>query len=186
MSLLNQIERNSRINVSQQILKHAKDSSNNIEAIGDYSDIGAGKTAFSLGPPPGVIWRIRRVIVTIKDAGSFDADSYGNGIVLANGIEAWFRQGTEDIFPFVDPDELTIKTNSHWAGICYDFRVDNYGVGDNVGVARFSFDRVGGEIELIGNQGDNLAIYLNDDFSALTGHRFLFEGYVAQIRDGRG
>ena len=67
-----------------------------IDANKDYSDAGLGRTAFVIKPKPGEVYRLSRLIVSYKDNGSFDSGTYGNGLVLTNGIAAWFRKDGDD------------------------------------------------------------------------------------------
>lgn len=147
-----------------------------INGIGNYSDAGEGKTAFGIKPNPGEIYRVARLIISYKDDGVFDSGDYGNSITLTNGISGWFRQDGEDILPFTIPLQ-PITNNSDWAGVCYDTRVDTYGQGASQLTARWTFTRFGKFIELHGDTGDELVIYLHDDFTGLITHRFLAQGY---------
>ena len=70
-----------------------------------------------------------------------------------------------------------VLTNPDWATICYDARVDDYGSGDGQLTARFTFLNTGKFMELVGDDGDEFAIYFNDDFTTLNSHRFMVQGY---------
>ena len=116
------------------------------------------------------------MIVFIQDTGAFDSDKYGNGIALANGIQVRVQDDSETISDMTN--DLPIKTNTHWARMCYDIDLNTFGVGDEVMVVRWTFNKAGQFIRLDGSQNERLEVVLNDDFSALVDHTFLIQGYI--------
>lgn len=150
-----------------------------VNANGNYSDGGLGKTAFILKPKPGEVFMVARMIVSVKDTGSFDSGSYGNGVALVNGLTSFFRQDGVDVLPAFDP-QFPIKTNVDWAAVCYDARPDSYGSGDEQLVARFTFTKYGKFVRLDGSTGDEFVIYCNDDMSPLVRQLFLMQGYYEE------
>lgn len=144
-----------------------------VDAIGDYS---ATRGVWMIKPKPGEIIHIARIVVSYKDDGSFDSGSYGNGIVLTNGITSYFRQNGVDVYPGFDPN-LPILKNPDWAAICFDTRVDTYGSGEEQLSVRFSFNKTGKDIILYGDTGDEYVLYFDDNFTGLISHRILAQGY---------
>lgn len=156
---------------------HLEGDSTVIDAIGDYSDAGLGKQAFIVKPPPGVVYYIARMIVSYKDDGDFDSGYYGNRVALLNGLDFWYRINGVNVLPSFRPP-FYIKTNTDWAAICYDSRVDTYGQGENQLTARFSFSRFGKYIRLDGDVGEEFVVYVHDDFTGLNAHKFLLQGFL--------
>ena len=140
-------------------------------AIGDYSDTGMGQTDFYIEALSGEKLAVARVIIHVVDSGSFDSGSYGNAITLTNGIKFIYRRNGVE---FDVSDGFPIKTNVDWGRFCYDVSVSTYGQGNEALNARWTFSKYGNPLVL--DSGDSLILRLNDDFSGLVEHTFLFEG----------
>lgn len=122
--------------------------------------------------PAGDTVDIERLIIYVKDFGTFDADLYGNGAVLTNGIDVKVvRSGgaEEDLL-----DGLPVKTNAEWMALAHDFIYNNIGTGDNVATVRWTFGKSGVPLRL--EAGDRFVVTINDDLTVLTGHRFQIQG----------
>lgn len=109
---------------------------------------------------------VNRAIIFIKDSGSLDADSYGNGLALTNGITGSVIKSDATEIPMFG--QHPVKTNGDWAAYCYDIADHSFGIGDSILSARYTFTRDGGPIGLM--PGDSLEVYINDDLTGLTGH----------------
>jgi hypothetical protein len=142
---------------------------------GDYSDLGAGQTIFFYQPPSDKKFFAHRMIIWIKDAGNPDADKYGNNITLANGIQVRIQNDSGTVNALT---KSNVKTNGEWAVLCYDVKELAFGVGDVMIVVRWSFDRAGIPLSIYGLENERLEVVLNDDFSDLTGHRMMVQGYL--------
>lgn len=147
------------------------------EANGDYSITPA---VFEWGPPTGEIWHAERLIVLIRDAGNADASEYGNlGAALTTGIVVQFRSGVSTVEQTLNGLK-PIKTNSDWAGLCYDTRnLGLGGAGDDAYSAMWTFSRdLGGSgIRLNGDDDERITILLSDNLSGLSSHTFFVGGY---------
>lgn len=135
----------------------------NINMKGNYSDAGDGKTLFSIKAQPGEIIALYRVIATVRDGGSFDSGSYGNGIILTNGITFCYKNNFVETCPTAVP----IKTNPDWGIYCYDTLVSSYGSGDETLQARWTFAKMGIPFILDGDIGAEVGVYVHDDISGL-------------------
>jgi hypothetical protein len=147
------------------------DGTGTVDAISDYSSTDG---VFFAAPPEGFEYRLSRMIVSIRDDGIPDAGFYGNNITLTNGIQ--IRTANTD---GVTNDLLggqTIKTNAQWSNYCYNVQVLDFGTGDDTVVVRWTFSEAGTDIFITSNDGGKIEVILSDDFSALTGHRFLVQG----------
>lgn len=149
--------------------------------IGDYSDAGLGITEAWVQPPDGCVWVVNRMMINIRDTGSFDADNYGNNITLTNGI-AMKVMGPDPDNPegpeieYLDAaDKEPILTNAGWGILCYDIKISSFGSGDEYLHGRWTFARYGKPLVL--STGVRFVMYLHDDFSGLVNHTFLMEGY---------
>jgi hypothetical protein len=66
---------------------------------------------FWRGPGAGVKWVVTRLVVSIKDTGTFDADKYGNGATLTNGVGVEIWDGSSQLLDILDG--VAVKTNMH-------------------------------------------------------------------------
>lgn len=124
----------------------------------------AGSPAYYiLEPPAGVIWKIHRIIITMSHGSSGDLGLFGNLTALTNGVVIRARLGG------------AYGTFSNWKtngdikkdmfDVDFDARSGGGGVAGTSG--RGSFNRIGVEVELNGDLGDRLIIYVQDDLISL-------------------
>lgn len=142
----------------------------------DYAD-GNAET-MHIAPSAGQVLVINRMIVSYSDTGSMDAAKYGNNIDLTNGITMGVDRSTDskELFDLIDPLG-PILTNGDWMTYCYDQALQVYGIGDEYLAMRWTFGKSGKSIWLHGDEGHRIWLNLDDDFSDLNTHRFLFQGY---------
>lgn len=145
---------------------------NNEDANKDYSVTPA---EFVLAPPVGSVWNIARLLFFLEDFGSLDADKYGNGLVLTNGVTIQVKRGDTVLCNLTNSQP--IKSNSHWKKFCFDVESSAYGTGNQTLGSRWTFAKSGSYIHLVGDLGDKIVVTLNDDFSGLVSHTFLFQGH---------
>jgi len=111
---------------------------------------------------------LERMIVYIKDTGTFDADLYGNGAILGNGILVSVEYADGTSLDLLDGEP--VKTNSHWAALCHDVTYHDIGTGDNIATVRWTFGRAGAPLIL--EVGDSIEVTIQDNLTVLTGQRF--------------
>jgi hypothetical protein len=141
-------------------------------ANGDYS--GAGQL-FRFGPPAGENWQVERLIVLIED-GNMPPDEYGELGALTNGIQVIVTGDSRATN--VISGSLPIKTNTHWSRRCFDGApIQGFAAGNSVFRVRWTFERAGQDIRLVGDENDHLDVRLDDNFSGLVDHTFFFDGY---------
>jgi hypothetical protein len=154
------------------------DGTGNHHATGDYSDAtGAGETIFKVKPGAGEIFSIERMIVFIRTDGKITADKYGIAITLINGIILKSIRDTPadapvEVWDITDGDP--ILTNSDWKKLCHDEILSDYGApntGQNLSY-RYTFSKDGHPMVLEGDNGEELQIILNDDYTDLVDHTF--------------
>ena len=115
---------------------------------------------------------IKRLIVFISDAGSFDAGSYGNGITVSNGISIKKLDVNNNVL--VDfTKQKKIKTNADLSYLSYGIQNTSFGSGLNYITAEIYFDD---GINL--KRGEQFAVFFNDNFTNLNEHLFTIKGYI--------
>lgn len=146
------------------------------QATGDYS---AATEIFYLQPAAGEIFHVTRLLVYIEDAGPFNMDNYGGlAGALANGITVRIQDDSGTILDLTDG--IPIDHNGAWSRVCYDADPINYGSGNDAVAARWTFERSGVPVRLVGDNNERLEIVLNDNFTGLAEHTFLFQGFEAK------
>jgi len=160
--------------VDNYISSFAQDlaDSNNENGNKDYS-VTPG--VFTFKPASSEVWHISRLMIYIRDTGSFDADKYGNNITLTNGIKIEIKQN--GVVQRTLTNAQPIMSNSHWGKFCYDTNLSTYGTGDESLAVRWTITKAGTYIKLSDALVDTIEITLNDDLSGLVEHTFLFQGY---------
>lgn len=152
------------------------DGSGTKEAIGDYS---AAPQSFSITPSQVTdaeeVMRVARMIVSIEDSGAFSAEKYGYMSALTNGVRLVVTRDSVEIDDGMNG--VPVTSNAEWGALCYDASVKTWGVGNQMLLVRWTFEKTGSIIRLDGEAKESLDIVLNDDFSGLIKHRFLVQGY---------
>ena len=143
-----------------------------IHAVGNYA---AAVEQFKYSPTRKV--ELHRLITYIQDTGNFSVSTYGNGVILTNGIRVVVRHADDTLIQAIDGGE-PIKANADWSSLCYDINYHSFGVGDNALAVRWTFERAGAPILIDGTLGEYLAVELNDSFLTLTDHTFNVQGIV--------
>ena len=144
-------------------------------ATEDYSGVGLGSTDFKIAPAPGEVMRINRMIIAIVDSTGTNQDIYGNIGVLTNGLTVKIKDAGGDLIDL--SDNIPIQTNGGWAHLCFDIFQPQPGVGNDHILVRWTFKRSGVGLRLSGNDGEFLAVTLNDDMTGLIEHLFHVQGH---------
>ena len=149
------------------------DGSGVYDAIGNYS---GAPTPFYIQPAADEILRILRVVVFIRDSGSFKASGYGSvGGDLTNGIKVEVVDNSGTLIDLTAQE--SIVTNAGWGSYCYDVDVKTWGTGDEVLLCRWTFGKAGFPLRLVGDNNERLEFILNDDFTFLVHHAFHCQGF---------
>lgn len=154
-----------------------------LDTVGD----GSGSTSanvngaitpvvFKMQPAAGEIHQLHRLIIHYRDTGVFDAEKYGNGIVVTNGVLVQILKKADDSVILDLTGGLPITVNAHWARLSYDVRIDAYGIGDEYLTARWTFSRSGGPISV--SDDEYFAVTLRDDFTGLIDQTFMLQGRI--------
>ena len=161
--------------IISQLLDTVGDGSGTLSAIGNYS---GGAEEFFIAPGAEEIFCITRMIVSLSDAGAFDADKYGNNITITNGVLLHVANDSSTLYSLIQPSH-PVTTNAGWAHYCHDFTEHGFGTGNVHGTARWTFSKSGKMVVLDGALGEKLVVTLEDDYSGLVSHHFLVQGYKA-------
>ena len=147
-------------------------------AIGDYS--GSAET-FYFQPAAGKIARITRMIVLIRGPkAQFYTDSYGSVGELTNGVTVRVQNDSGTLVDLTNG--LPVKTNGNWGHYCFDAEVYPSSVGntDTYLRVRWTFEKAGYPLRLVGDNNERLEVVLNDNFDGVNGlveHFFHAQGY---------
>ena len=121
-------------------------------------------------------FEIHRMIVMIEDAGAIAADNYGVLSALSNGIRV---QHVNEHSVVTDLDGgVAIKTNAHWARLCYDMTEHTFGAGSNFVLVRWDFTDVGEPIQL--EDTEQFQVTVSDNLTGLTDHHFKIQGRIVR------
>ena len=160
-------------NLISQFASSNGDGTGTTNLIGDYSDGGDGLSVFAVEPVSKAIV-IRRMIATIEDSGAPDSGKYGNNITLTNGITITVNEANNDVRSTLTPDP--VMTNAEWATYCHDLTAHTWGSGNDTLTVRWTFTKGIGDDGVVLDPGESIRVILNDDFSDLVAHKFLFQG----------
>jgi len=136
-------------------------------------DASVTPSTYYIQPPAGEVWRIARWMLYVQDAKGFDVDKWGNGIVLTNGIVPRIKQGGV----ITNMLQVPIYNSGDVAQVAYDLELKTFGTADDILVARWTFSKAGQYVRLVGDDGDQLQVYLNDNLSTLTSQKVQIQGY---------
>ena len=150
-------------------------------ANGDYSATGLGEKCFYIQPPAGQIYRITRMMILVRDVkNGFQPDHYGSIGELTAGIQVKVTGGINQDVLIDLTDGLPVNTNGNWGKFCFDAEIlqSELGTDDSYLRARWTFERSGYPIRLVGDNSERLGVFLNDDLSGLVEHHFHVQGYI--------
>lgn len=141
----------------------------------DGSVATGAPTVFKIAPAATELILIKRVIIYVRDTGTFDADKWGNAIVLANGMQFSVKQnGTTTDFG------AAMKTSGDLAAAMHDVNHLTMGVGDEIMTGRMTFSKMGQDIRLDGSLGDELQFTVQDLATGLVEQFVTAQGYYAK------
>lgn len=132
----------------------------------------AAHISYKISPPPGEIWHIMRILLSITSASSPDDGKFGGISALTNGVV--LRQnlstGTRTISNW--------KSNSDMKADMYDLVYSDKAPAGQYGTnGRFTFKKVDFVPELNGDDGDYLEILIQDNLSTLGSFNMKAQGH---------
>lgn len=157
-----------------QCLDTNGDGTGTTAATGDYS---LAAEEFYITPGAAKAYSIARMIISLGDTATMQAQEYGNlGAALTNGITVKVDDGAGTELKDLTGG-LAVQTNADWGRLCYDVDIKNWGAGNELLVARWTFERSGKPLLLEPNH--RLVVNLNDSFTGLLSHTFFVQGFRA-------
>ena len=174
--------------ISRMASQNGDDATYN--ANGNYASTAA---YWEIRPTTSEFLMIARMMVYVEDFGAFGADDYGNGISLSNGVQVSKVRGTGATATELDNyTPIAITSNTLWGAYTYDTSLNAFGAGNDAFHVRWTFARGfeyedssgDGGIMLDGRKDEAIRITLNDDFSGLVAHYFVFQGRDRRARQG--
>ena len=152
------------------------------------ADYDGTSTPIYTAPGSGVLYEIKRMIITLGDNAVVDGDGYGAiSAGLTNGITMKITEsdGSTLVENLGATNVQPIKNNIQWASLCFDFAQHNAsGAGNDFGGYRWTFTK--GASSILLHTQRQLQIILNDDFSSMTDHQFFVEGSSRTYAPSRG
>lgn len=159
------------------------DGSGTTNAIGDYS---ASAETFYCQPSAGSIFRVTRMLILIRaPSAKFYTDNYGSRDPLANGIVVRKQDDSGTLIDLTNAHP--VQRNGEWGQFCFDAEIYPAGTGNNDSYlrVRWTFEKHGYPIRLVGDNNERIEVVLNDDFTLDTGtsdpldeHYFVIQGYI--------
>ncbi len=140
---------------------------NQINAVGDYTD---DDEEFLYQNDTDEIINITKMVIFISDKSSLKYTTYGANTILENGIKMYFTKDGMD--KYIISDDLPIMTNCDWLQYCCDVFEKKHNNNYNTMTITFTFEDCPITIE----QGEKIAIVLNDDFTNITKQTFHISG----------
>ena len=111
---------------------------------------------------------IEAMFITIMDAGSMNAQTYGNLAALTNGINIFYNTGSKT---YINPD-IPITKNGEWAILAQDHVLFVYGANEMTR-AHIHFHT---PIKI--KNTETFGIELQDNFTGLQNYYFTIQGYT--------
>lgn len=152
-------------------------------ASGTHSIKNADATpvTFSIIPTGSEVMEIQRLIPYIRDTSGFSAEKYGDiASGLAPGITMSVMRvvdgATATAYTLINPLH-PITCNADWAGYCYDTTVYEWGGGDEMLAARWTFGKSGKPVYLSAGKNEWLEMTVAGTCSGLVEHHMLVQGY---------
>ena len=151
---------------------HDELDENIVNANGDYT---ANSKKFVYRNKHAELVYITHLAIYIEDSTALDSGLYGSGITLTNGIRLEIETKDHGLQrPF---GRQTIKKNSEWSLYTTEpYDMYNFGTGPYSITYRLDFGKICDYAQL--EKGDVFKVHLNDDFTGLTGHKFIISGYT--------
>ena len=124
-------------------------------------------------PEPGVIWHVRRILISMTHPSAATDDKFGDLAALTNGVVLRVRVNGQ-IGSFTN-----WKTNEDIILDMFDVRYSDKAGPSLFGTSgRGSFDRIGATVELNGDTDDHFEILVQDDLTLLSSFFVNAQGYA--------
>ena len=135
---------------------------------------------FKCSPPATGAVVIERIMINVRDSGTFTAEKYGALAELTNGIEVGIFSDSDDSLVTDYLDGVPIKSNAGWGRACYDVDVKTWGAGDSFLLMRWTLSKSGTRLILRDSDNYSFGIKVNDDLTGLVEHYFTCQGFSTE------
>lgn len=148
------------------------------DGTGTQNANGAAQAPVKIAPGAGEVFVIERMLISVGDTTGMTAQEYGNlGATRQVAVRVGNLAGERIDYYLTDP-AVSITSNAEYGTYCYDVDLKDWGAGNQLLVARWTFSRSGRAVVLDGDNSDELWVEFNSgDFSGLLQHYFLAQGY---------
>ncbi len=137
-----------------------------------------GPVAVRLSPPPGFVYMLYRLMMSLKDGPKIELAGYGSAMApLTNGITIQKVNPSGVLIDYLDGE--TIKETWHWAKWCDRLDFHNFGTGPLVEAVNGPWTFDGKPVILNGDQGEELVVTAHDDLAYLMEHGIVAHGVLA-------
>lgn len=127
-------------------------------------------------PEPGVIWHIKRILISMTHPAAATDDKFGSIAALTNGVVLRARVNGQ-IGSFTN-----WKTNGDIILDMFDVRYSDKAGSSLFGTSgRGSFDRIGATVELNGDNNDHLELLVQDNLTGLSSFFVNAQGYANPV-----
>lgn len=118
---------------------------------------------------------VHRLLWQIQDTGRFDAEGFGAGAALSNGLTLEWRESDDTVIADLTP--VPIISNAQFGLFAYDVDVATWGAGDEVLRCRWTLGKFlpGDGLQL--QDGQKLVLTVNDNLSILVNAYCMAQGY---------
>lgn len=162
------------IPVENAIFQYLSANGDGTGATSQNVDGSSAAVEFSIEPPAGESYILKRMNVEAIDGNFNNANLYGT-ITLANGMSIHIENGAGDVL--VDFTPINIKRTHDWALLA---GVDSFVIGGATSDAlkvRWTFMRGWDDMHLNGDNGEKLVLTVNDLMTGLDDQLVMVQGY---------
>ena len=152
------------------------DGTGDKNAIGDYSSV---PQEFKIAPDLHEGFFIVQLVVLLAATGPLGSGVYGGGGMgnnpLTNGVRIYKKKVDAITADF--GGGVAIKDNGDWLRFGPDVQILEFGPGDNHIMFRLGVVKDDNVLALSGNDEEAFVVALSDNFTGLTKHFFMAQGY---------
>ena len=130
---------------------------------------------FFVQPPVDEVWYIAKWMLYLQDGKGFDITTWGSNGALTNGLDLKVEVNGVT----VNQLDFPVKHNGDIARIAYDMQLHEFGNGDDILTAQWSFTEMGQFLRLDGATNDKLIVTVQDDLTGITTQHIHIQGFKA-------
>ncbi len=149
----------------------------NVSSVGDGTGvtnlIGSAAASYTITPGAGEKYTLKRLNLLEIDGSFNNANGYGAGSALTNGITITVENASGVITNYTP---IPIKTTFEWALLAGVDSAVIGGAGADPHMVRWTFGKGCGDIELNGDKGEFLKIAFGDAMNFMSAIRIMVQG----------